>query len=296
MTSVSTDTPLKVCALTMVRNDDFFLRRWVDYYSAALGRENLYIYFDGKDQAVPDFCAGCNVTVSERLQGGAETRSNKGRREVAMADKARINFLSEQAARLLERYDMAIGTDVDEFLAVDPALGLSLREFLALHRDRVTVSGLGVDVGENLTCEKPIDPSELLLTQRGYGYLSSRYTKASVITRPVRWGSGFHRVKGHNFHIAKGLYLFHFGSVDLGRIRERLGGSERTADGWTKHLLKRAGAIKIVSETPAVEWEAGVSRARTMQTCLRQLFAPNKPAMYGHKVVVKIPERFRKLV
>ena len=30
-----------IAALTMVRNDEFFLRKWVEYYGRELGRENL---------------------------------------------------------------------------------------------------------------------------------------------------------------------------------------------------------------------------------------------------------------
>ena len=41
----------KIAAITMVRNDDFYLRKWVQYYSRELGgRENLYVFFDGLDQ------------------------------------------------------------------------------------------------------------------------------------------------------------------------------------------------------------------------------------------------------
>ena len=46
----------KIAALTMVRNDDFFLQKWVEYYGAQLGPENLYVYFDGTDQTIPGFC------------------------------------------------------------------------------------------------------------------------------------------------------------------------------------------------------------------------------------------------
>ena len=51
----------RIAALTMVRNDDFFLRKWVEYYGSELGKENLYIYYDGEDQPVADFCKGAEV-------------------------------------------------------------------------------------------------------------------------------------------------------------------------------------------------------------------------------------------
>ena len=36
-------TPRRIAAITMARNDDFFLNRWVRYYGEALGYEHLYI-------------------------------------------------------------------------------------------------------------------------------------------------------------------------------------------------------------------------------------------------------------
>ena len=99
----------KICAMTMVRNDEFYLRRWVEYYGNQLGKENLRVYFDGEDQQVPDFCEGVYTELRPRVAGN-----------VAKSDKGRINFLSSRAALLFEQgYDLVIGTDVDEFLIVD---------------------------------------------------------------------------------------------------------------------------------------------------------------------------------
>ena len=109
----------KICALTMVRNDDFYLKRWVEYYGRELGKENLYVYFDGTDQVIPDFCAGVFAKAVEKIGG-----------QVVQMEKCRLKFLSEKAAELLESYDLVIGTDADEFLAVDPRTGISLKEYL----------------------------------------------------------------------------------------------------------------------------------------------------------------------
>ena len=111
----------RICALTMCRNDQFFLRRWVQYYGAELGRENLRIYLDGKDQETPAFCRGISVTAVDKIPG-----------KVAELDRRRSSFLSDRAAELLASgYDLVIGTDTDEFLIPDPALGLSLSQFLS---------------------------------------------------------------------------------------------------------------------------------------------------------------------
>ena len=40
---------MKIAAVTHVRNDDFYLGKWVDHYGRLLGRENLHILLDGAD-------------------------------------------------------------------------------------------------------------------------------------------------------------------------------------------------------------------------------------------------------
>lgn len=276
----------KICAITMARNDEFYLRKWVEYYGTQLGRENLRVFFDGTDQLVPDFCEGVYTELRPRVEGN-----------VAKSDKGRINYLSDQAAQLFAQgYDMVIGTDVDEFIVVDPKLGMTLSEYLSSKDVRYCLSALGVDVGQHLDKEVEIDASKPFLVQRSYGYLSSRYTKASVLARPLRWGSGFHRVKGHNFHIAKDLYLFHLGGFDYERMKRQLQNSDLLATGWGKHLQRRAKTIHIVTRAKALEWDKTVYGMRFIQQWLRQFFAWNKPWNPSYKVVVRIPDRFKNVL
>ena len=124
----------------MVRNDAFYLRKWTSWYGAQLGEENLYILLDGRDQPLPDWCPKAHVIPCDRVGG-----------DVARADKGRINRISDEAARLFaEGYDLVIGTDADEMLAVDPRLGVGLAEFLSGLDVRTAVSGLGLDMGQRL--------------------------------------------------------------------------------------------------------------------------------------------------
>ena len=282
-----------MAAITMLRDDEDFLRKWISWYGGQLGRENLYVFLDGKDQSIPDFCEGVRVEAVDRVEGN-----------VRQGDKGRIDFLSNVAARLFQDYDMVIGTDVDEFLMPDPALGMSLPEFLeqVASGRRVCLSGLGIDVGQKLGEESPFDFARPLLAQRSYAKLSTRYSKASVLLRPVssnsplRWGSGFHRVRGHNFHIVKDLYLFHFGSADESRIRKRMEKTDLLSKGWGRHFQKRMKTITLVSRKKACDWERTVPLARTIQNWVRPPYAWNKPAMFEANLVVHIPERFSALL
>ena len=275
----------RICALTMVRNDDFYLKKWVEYYGSELGVENLYIYLDGKDQEIPEWCAGTNITAVDKIPG-----------QVVEAEKGRLDFLSAKAAELLGSYDLVIGVDADEILVVDPDLGVSLKDYLSASDIDVSLSGLGVDVGQHTGEEGDIDGTRAFLSQRHYARLSTRYTKPCVIAKPVRWGRGFHRVKGHNFHIGRDLFLFHFGYFDLGRIKARFEDPSRRAAGWTKHLERRSKTIRQVTEGKARDWNRWTRNARIIQTCCRPPYAWNKPAMFELVVIVRIPDRFRNIV
>lgn len=275
-----------ICALTMVRNDDFYLRKWVEYYGAELGKENLYIYYDGLDQVPGDFCKGTNTVVHEKLGN-----------QVVQAEKLRLKFLSDKAAELLAGgYDMVIGVDADEFLVVDPKTKKSLREYLSEASVDVCLSALGLDFGQKLGEENEITDSIPFLQQRHYAQIGTRYTKPSVVAKPCVWGAGFHRVKGHNFHIGKDLYLMHFGYFDLKRIEDRVSDKDRAAQGWEKHIRKRSRTIRYVTELKARDFDRWTKIARICQTFVRPPYAWNKPAMFEARIVVRIPDRFQNIV
>lgn len=271
----------------MVRDDDFFLRRWVDYYGKELGRENLYILFDGEDQTVPQFCEGTHTYIHKRLNN-----------QIVEGERMRLELLSDKAEELLtkEGYDIVIGVDCDEFIIVDPARGMGLGEFLSSRPIDYTISPLGVDVGQHLEKESEVDAGRRFLEQRQYAYLDTRYTKGSIIAKPVRWGRGFHRVKGHNFHICPDLYLFHFGCIDMKRIKERFTNPDRIGGTSNRHFKKRTRTIDLVTDLPARDFDRWTAIARRMQTLIRPVYSWNKPAMLGRKIVVRIPERFRHIV
>ncbi len=276
----------RIATLTMVRNDDFFLRKWVEYYGSELGKENLYIYYDGEDQAIGDFCQGTNVFVHPKIGT-----------QVVTAEKGRLKFLSQKAAELFAQgYDLVIGVDADEYIVVDPKLGVGLREYLSDQSIDVCLSPLGLDFGQKLGEEDDLSMESSFLSQRHYAQIGTRYTKPSIIAQPCRWGSGFHRVKGHNFHIASDLYLLHFGYADKRLLEERLGDADRMAQGWEKHIYKRSRTIKYATEKKARDFDRWTRFARICQTWCRPPYALNKPAMFELRIIVKMPERFRNVL
>ncbi|MDR1207389.1 MAG: glycosyltransferase family 2 protein [Rickettsiales bacterium] len=277
----------RIAAITMARNDEFFLNRWVAYYGPLLGEKNLYIYLDGLDQKAP---AGAGRTNVERVE--------KKDINVYKYEKARLSFLSDRAAELFAAgYDLVIGVDADEFLVVDPKVGKNLAEYLSDLQIKTTVSGLGLDFGQHLKNELPFNPALPFLAQRQYALVSTRFTKASVISRPVRWGWGFHRIKRQNFHIDPNLYLLHFGNTDYEALRKKARDMEIKASGRAWHFKRRRlSVVRDVTHRRAMDFDRATRAARIIQTYLRPPWTWNKPFMMFMHWVVKIPERFAGLV
>ncbi len=269
-----------IAVITMARDDKFFLSRWIAYYGKQFGTENLYILLDGNDQTAPQNHGHAHITKLPH--------KNLSR---AAGDKYRIGKLSDLASELLKTYDIVIGCDSDEFLIVDPKLNKTLAEYLSDIKIKTSVSGLGLDVGQNLTCEPELDQNAPFLEQRSYALLSTRYTKPVVKVSCTPWGSGFHSVRGKNFHIDKNLYLLHFGAIDLKMLEQKA--AARGAD-WLNHLRRRGnGTINATTNLP-VHGEKWLRIARVMQQIFRPIYAFDKPGMLGIKRVVKIPSRFKK--
>ncbi|MCQ2369141.1 MAG: glycosyltransferase family 2 protein [Paludibacteraceae bacterium] len=276
----------RVAVITMARNDENFLNKWVSYYGREFGEDNLYIYLDGEDQNVPAKAGDSHVTKVPKIGG-----------KVVKAEKARLLYLSQRAAELLTNgYDVVIGCDADEFLIIDPKAGVSLKEYLSNVEFDTCLSALGIDMGQHLQEETVIDWDKPFLQQRSYALVCSRYTKPVIVNKPCQWGAGFHRVKGHNFHIDKNLYLLHFGSFDMKMIEDRFKDADRMSAGWGKHIARRAKTIYMVSEKKAKTGDFYLKMARWHQSHIRHIYSWNKPSMGLWKLIIKIPDRFKTIL
>jgi len=275
----------KIGIVSMVRNDRFFIPKWIDYYGRQLGYENLYLILDGHDQAFPEGHDSINVIRIPRK------KLNRDR-----GDRNRIDVISCFVKALFFRYDLIIAHDIDEILIADPAQNLTLADYLQRQVRSASLSALGLDVGQHLDLEQPIDPARPFLEQRSFAHVSARYTKAVVATRPLTWGAGFHRVRFKNFHIDPNLFLFHFGMVDYGISKAKMEDESLLHSGWQGHLDRRFELFDLITKKKPVDGDAFFKQARRRQSLFRPLFALNKPGMLIEKPVIRIPERFRSIV
>jgi hypothetical protein len=275
----------KIAVISMLRNDDFFVYKWIDYYGSQFGYENLYLIIDGQDQPYPKNHETINVI---RIPHIPLSR--------AKGDKNRSKIVSNFAKALFHRYDIVIASDIDEFLVLDPKLNLTLLEYLQKTYWCSSISALGLDVGQHVEKEKPIDVDRPFLEQRNFAHVSARYTKPVVALKPIRWGSGYHRVKGKNFRIDPNLFLFHFGMVDFNRTKERMGDNSLLKVGWEGHLGRRYQLFNLIMKNDAIDGDRFFRKARIRQSIFRPIYAINKPGMLKEKPIVQIPERFRAII
>ena len=274
-----------IAAISMVRNDTFFADKWIAYYGAQLGYENLYLFVDGMEQPLPKEAKKINCfqiphTPYPRAQG----------------DKKRAKKISDFAQSLYPQYRAVLAMDIDEFLVVDPKTKLSLKAYLQQNFTTSSRSALGLDVGQHPQLEQAIELQKPFLSQRSFAQVSDRYTKPVVSLKPLRWGSGFHRIKGKNFTLDPNLYLFHFGLVDLKHIQQKTEESELLTSGWKGHYDRRLKLYHALEHQPVQEADSFFEKARNYFTKKRKWYAWNKPAPLKDPSVIKIPKRFQTLV
>ena len=274
-----------IAAISMARNDNFFVDKWISYYGIQLGYENIYLFIDGMDQKLPKEASkiNCYKIPHKDLKR-------------ADGDRLRAKKISNFALDLYPKYRAVLAMDIDEFLVLDPKIKQSLKTYLNKEFNTSSLSALGLDVGQHPKLEKAIDFKKPFLSQRAFAQVSDRYTKPVVSFKPIRWGSGFHRIKWKNYTIDSNLFLFHFGLVDRETFKRKINEGELVNFGWDRHFLRRLKLYKAIEFQSPEEGDLFFEKARKYFGKNRKLFAWNKPATLKYPGVVKIPERFKFIV
>lgn len=191
----------KVAAVTMVREDLFFLRAWLHHYGEVLGRENCYIVNHGRGTDVAELAAGCNII-------GIPGEAHKN------FDMKRWRLLNNIVAGLRSYYDHVIVGDVDELVVVDPASGKNLLEYLWDAPIRRVLTPLGLEVIHRIDCE-PEAITDRILGPRRHVRLAPHYSKPCVVSVGTKIARGGHFTQYGKLYAPDDLYLFHLKFCDF---------------------------------------------------------------------------------
>lgn len=228
-------TPLAV--LTMVYDDEIFLKIWLSYWSRFLPRENLYVLIHGDYEAYENLAEGCNTIRIPRPEV-------HGRTEIK-----RWEMIARISSGLTSMFGKVIYTDVDEIIALDPKQGSDLVEHILGLHDPI-VAPYGCDVVDPVELDlPPFDEARLILEQRPYVASNAHYAKPCIIGKPVEWCSGGHYCKERNVTLSDDLFLFHLRLFDR-RV-------------YTQRAAKRIAMVTDVNTGQAVDGFGGPTWRRS---------------------------------
>ncbi|MBP0482865.1 glycosyltransferase family 2 protein [Sagittula salina] len=188
-------------ALTMVRDDAFFLKAWLRHYGETLGRENCYIVNHGRGEEVAQLAEGCNLIG---IPGDPHPNF----------DMKRWRMLNNFVQGLRCYYDHVIVGDVDELVVVDPSDGRSLLEWLRTARRKRVVTPLGLEVIHRIDLEREAI-TDRIIGPRRHVRLAPHYSKPCIISHGVKIARGGHYTQYDKLHAPDELYLLHLKFCDF---------------------------------------------------------------------------------
>ena len=192
-----------VAAVTMVRDDAFFLAAWLRHYGGLFGRENCYVINHGRGAAVAEQAAGCNVIG---IPGDPHRNF----------DVKRWGLLNNLVGGLRRYYRHVIVGDVDELVVADPEFGQDLKGFLEAAPEGRILTPVGLEVVHRIDIEAaPIEGA--ILGPRRHVRLAPHYSKPCVISTPAKLSRGGHFAQYPKLHTPDQLYLMHLKFCDAGQ-------------------------------------------------------------------------------
>ncbi len=190
-----------VAAVTMVRDDAFFLKAWLRHYGEMFGRENCYVVNHGRGQEVSDLAQGCNVIG---IPGDPHRKF----------DIKRWSLLNNLVGGLRRYYRHVIVGDVDELVVVDPDAGVNLRQWLETAAEGRIYTPVGLEVIHRIDIEQePV--TDRILGPRRHVRLAPHYSKPCVVSAPAKLSRGGHFAQYDKLHAPDALYLMHLKWCDF---------------------------------------------------------------------------------
>jgi hypothetical protein len=195
-------------ALTMVRDDAFFLKAWLRYYGKELGRDNCYVINHGRGGEVAALAQSCNVIG---IPGDAHRNF----------DMKRWRMLNNFVMGLRCYYDHVIVGDVDELVVLDPEAGMDLRTFLGTVPANRVLTPLGLEVIHRIDLEtEPVEGC--ILGPRRHVRPAPHYSKPCVVSVGTKIARGGHFTQYPKLHTPEHLYLLHLKFCDFTAYAEAM--------------------------------------------------------------------------
>jgi hypothetical protein len=283
----------RLAAITMVRDEQVMLPRWVAHYGRECGTDHLYVIDDNSTDGSTDDLP-CSVI---RIPSWGDKHF----------EQTRMRMVSRIAAGLLEAYDAVLFADADEFLVADPERHEGLVDLLAKRPDVPVLGAQALNVVHDAQREPQLDADRPVLGQRTWAKFIPLMCKPALKRTPAPWVAGSHGTTVP-FEIDSDLYLFHLKFAErehlraTGDHRKALADSEGRAAATTWQFAgdDLVGLLdEITSEVDPAEVEPYRSRPEVLSEIVREaegghFRAHGRRQFNAMRVqpMVSIPERF----
>lgn len=193
----------RVAAITMVRDEQVMLPRWVAHYGRECGVDNLFVIDDATADGSTD---GLPCSVIRIPSWGDKHFEN-----------TRMRLVSNIAAGLLEAYDAVLFADADEFLVADPKKYDGLVDLVAARPKADVIAAQALNVVHDPR-EPALDPDQPVLGQRRWAKFIPLMCKPAIKRVPAPWVAGSHGTTVP-FEIDPDLYMFHLKFAEREHLR-----------------------------------------------------------------------------
>lgn len=232
-----------VAVITDATSSGYFFPIWYRYYGNLFGPQSLNVVtYQGMRALFDGFPVGSLIEEADRYD-----------------DDLRATRITKYVANLLERHDVVVRCDVDEFLVPAPRRGGSLKDYVE-RLDQTYVTAIGLDLIETPE-DETLDFDRPLLAQRPWCVETSSLSKTAIVARqagPVVWAPGFHAATVRPRF--DDLYLLHMKFADVkGRVtwfanmRDKLVPGSKTYDYYDAGKAKIEGFAKHLNTFPRMD-------------------------------------------
>lgn len=288
----------KAAAITMVRDDVFFLTAWLNHYGRQLGRENCYVINHGRGDAVATLAEGCNVI-------GIPGDPHKN------FDVKRWGLLNNIMGGLRRYYRHVIVGDVDELVVCDPESGMDLSAYLEQAPEGRILTPLGLEVIHRIDVEP--DPIEsAILGPRRHVRPAPHYSKPCIVSAPAKLSRGGHFAQYGKLHTPDDLYLMHLKFCDFDQytgamdrrnaVTADVGGSVQDAAIGRHWFAEARGEDREIFEAFAALEKVGGFDMRPLRRKMQRSFKPRGDTGYyqfdrpDYDTQYLLPERFNGVI
>jgi hypothetical protein len=188
----------KACIFTIVKDEDYFLPIWMNYYSQYFDKSDIYIL---DHNTIGNSTKNLNVNVIKIDYSELFNHSWL------------VSTVKEYQLKLFEKYEIVVFTEIDEILysTLNP-FDKIIDEFY--ESDMNYISCIGYEIMQDLQKEVSIKVGDSIAKKRKYWYRMESYDKTLISKIPLDWQIGFHFVNGVSPNFLSEFYMAHLHYVD----------------------------------------------------------------------------------